>query len=165
MNILLAIDQSEASRKAVDFLAGTVAKMPAGSVSVTLLHVVDSLPDFIVSRQSDPTSGKVFQQVAQEWSSTSRSDGERLLAGCRKTLEAAGIPSGSIKLKLIEKDALPEARKVVAALTIIEEMKSGSYDVVCVGRRGLTSASGSFLGSVAEKVLRDAQGTSVWVID
>jgi nucleotide-binding universal stress UspA family protein len=161
VNILLAIDQSDASRKAVDFVAQTAGRMPAGSVSVTLLHVIDSLPDFIVTRQSE----QVFQQVAKEWSSTSHSEGERLLETHRRKLESAGIPGSALKTKMIEKDALPEARKVMAALTIIEEMKSGQHDVVCVGRRGVSSASGAFPGSVAEKVLREAQGTTVWVVD
>jgi nucleotide-binding universal stress UspA family protein len=161
VKILLAVDPSDASRKAVEFVGRLFAQGRPSNLSVTLLHVVDSLPDFIAARASDPA----FQQVAAEWSSSSRNDGEKLLKYCRGKLEAAGIPGNALSEKLITKDALPEARKVVAVLAVIEEMKSGRYDVVAVGRRGTSSASGAFPGSVAEKILREAQGTTVWVVD
>jgi hypothetical protein len=71
-------------------------------------------------------------------------------------------------MKLVVREGRPEARKVVAALAIIEELNRGPYEIVCLGRRG-TGAAGtamsSFPGSVAEKVLRSAQGKTVWVVD
>jgi len=165
VKILLAIDPSEASRKAVEFAGKLLAPSAAKDVTVTLLHVVDSIPEFIVSGVNHPQSGAAYQQVAKDWTSASRAEGDALLSRYRKQLESSGVPASAISLKLVTKEALPEAMKVVAALTIIEEMKSGGFDVVCLGRRGTSAASGSFPGSVAEKVLREAHGLTVWVVD
>lgn len=165
MKILLAIDASEASRKAVAFVAKVFVGGAPSDLRITLLHVVDSLPDFIMSRSSDPASAPAFREVANEWTASSRTEGEKLIAGCALKLTSSGIPGSALNQKLVTRDALPEARKVVAALTIIEEMQSGKYDVVCLGRRGTSAATGAFPGSVAEKILREAMGTTVWVVD
>ena len=53
----------------------------------------------------------------------------------------------------------------MAALAIIEEMQGGQYDLVVLGRRGASPAAESFVGSVTEKVLREARGKTVWVVD
>lgn len=165
MKILLAIDASEASRKAVAFVAKCFVGGAPSDLSITLLHVVDSLPDFIISRSSDPAAAPAFREVATEWAASSRNEGEKLVASCALKLTSSGIPGTALNQKLVTRDALPEARKVVAALTIIEEMQSGKYDVVCLGRRGTSAATGAFPGSVAEKILREAIGTTVWVVD
>lgn len=165
MKILLAIDASDASRKAVEFLGKAFGDNAPATLSITLLHVVDSLPDYIMSRSSDPHAAPAFREVATEWTASARNEGEKLIATYASRLTSAGIPGAALNQKLVTKDALPEARKVIAALTIIEEMKTGKYDVVCVGRRGTSAASGAFPGSVAEKILREAMGTTVWVVD
>lgn len=165
MKILLAIDPSEASRKAVEFTGKALGPSGGKGCSITLLHVVDSLPDFILTGAKNPQTASAYQQVAKDWSTASRGEGEKLLVQYQKQLEAAGIPNSALSTRLVVKEALPESKKVVAALTIIDEMKSGGFDVVCLGRRGASAASGSFPGSVAEKVLREAQGRTVWVVD
>jgi nucleotide-binding universal stress UspA family protein len=165
VNILLAIDHSDASRKAVRFVGDAFGRNLSGDLSVTLLHVGDSLPEFILSRSADAEAGNAFRQVAEEWTATARSEGESLLAAQKEALVEAGLPQESVRTRLILKEALPEAKKVAAALAIIEEMKTGDYDVVCLGRRGTSPAISVFPGSVAEKVLREAAGRTVWVVD
>ncbi len=44
-------------------------------------------------------------------------------------------------------------------------MKKGDYQVVCVGRRGTSSAQGSFPASMAEKILQESRGRTIWVVD
>lgn len=162
MNILLPVDGSPASRYAVQFVGTLVAGMPA-KPKVTLYHVVETLPEYLLSRGTDSGSG--YRQVIEDLTATRKVEGERLLQEQRKTLEAAGVPESSIHAKLEVRDALPEAKKVVAAIAIIEEMKSGKYEVVAMGRHGNSSTEGTFVGTVAEKVLREARGRTVWVID
>jgi nucleotide-binding universal stress UspA family protein len=81
------------------------------------------------------------------------------------TLTAAGIAPARIQTKLAQKEGRPEARRVVAALAVIEEMKAGKYDIVVIGRRGNSAAVESFIGGVAEKVVREAHGRTVWIVD
>lgn len=162
MRILLAIDSSDASRKAVKFVGEILSGKQGGQAHVTLFHVVESLPDYLVSRT---TSSDAFRQVAEELSNSSQEDGQRLLKENRSVLLELGVPPQAVETKLETRDCLPEAKKVVAAMGIIDEMNAGPYDVVCVGRRGTSGSAGSFPGSVAEKVLRQGHGKTIWVVD
>jgi nucleotide-binding universal stress UspA family protein len=162
VNILLPVDGSAASRHAVQFVGSIVAGMST-KPNVTLYHVVETLPEYLLTRGTESGSG--YRQVIDDLTATRKVEGERLLQEQRQTLEAAGVPQSTIHAKLEIRDALPEAKKVVAAIAIIEEMKAGNYDVVAMGRRGSSSAEGTFVGTVAEKVLREARGRTIWVID
>lgn len=162
MNVLIAIDGSDASKKAVSFVGRTLGRSATKDVAVTLFHVVESLPDFVLSRTS---SDDAFRQVAHEWFEANRREGETLLVRQKEVLVDAGIPADAVQTKVEIKEGLPEARQVLAALSIIDEMQQGTYDVVCLGRRGGSVSGGSFPGSVAEKVLREARGKAVWVVD
>jgi nucleotide-binding universal stress UspA family protein len=164
VHILLAIDASESSRKAVWFVGQTVSRRQAqgGDLKVTLFHVVESLPDFIISRIPNQDE---LRRMGDDWFQTSRDAGQALLERQKQVLIDAGVPAAAIDVKLEIRPALPESRKVVAALAVIEEMQAGPYDVVCVGRRADAEYAGSIFGSVAEKVLREARGKTVWVVD
>jgi nucleotide-binding universal stress UspA family protein len=163
--VLVTVDDSEVSRKAVAFAGKLLGHRAAHDVDVTLFHVVESLPEFILSHAGIGDAGNAFRQVADEWAQTSRSLGEKLLADQALTLTAAGIPPAKVNTKLCLREARPEARRVVAALAIIEEMKQGKYDLVVIGRRGSSGTIESFIGGVAEKVAREARGVALCIVD
>jgi nucleotide-binding universal stress UspA family protein len=165
MELLLAVDKSDASIKAVRFVSKMFGGNTRNDVSVTILHVIDSLPDFLVQRCADAEAGSAYREVATEWTASDREAAERMLADQKQVLVDAGIPEASVETQLVVKEARPNTEKVVAALAIIEKMQQGSYAVVCLGRRSTSPVGSVFLGSVAEKVLREAQGKTVWVVD
>lgn len=165
MKVLLAVDHSDLSRDAVAFVGKVLGKSQIPGLQVTLFHVVESLPEFILSRSRQGESTSAFTKVAEEWVESNRATGEKLLNELQQHLVAAGIPAAQIQAKLMEKESRPEARRVVAAIGIIEEMQQGNYDVVVVGRRGTSRAFETFLGSVAEKVAREAHGKTLWIVD
>lgn len=166
MKFLIAVDDSMASNKAVQFLGQMLgSRTDWKGFEITLFHVVESLPEFIVSRSEQAQAGGAFRQVADEWYESNRAAGESLVESVRRALVTAGIPGNVMASKLVVKDARPEARRVVAALAIIEEMKQGGYDVVVLGRRGSSPQIESFLGSVSEKITREACGKTVWIVD
>lgn len=165
MKVLVAIDDSEASRKAVAFAGKLIGPRSAHDCEVTLFHVCESLPEFILSRSKGGEANAAFRQVADEWASTGRALGEKLLEEQALTLTAAGIPPAKVNVRLCQKEARPEARRVVAALAIIEEMKQGGYDLVVIGRRGTSASIESFIGGIAEKVAREARGCTLCIVD
>ncbi len=165
MNVLISVDGSAASAKAVGFVEEMYAPQKSEELAVTLFHVVESLPDDFLARAEDSRSAASYSDVRGDWESARHADGERLLEEHKQALVKAGIRESGIEKKLVVRSAERGAQKVIAALAIIEEMKAGDYDVVCLGRRGASGVEGSFLGSVAEKVLREAQGRTVCVVD
>lgn len=165
MKILLAVDKSAASDKAVAFVGDLLSGRRSDDVSITLLHIVESMPDYLLYEGSKGRSREIYEQLVHEWEVSRRQVGQKLLDEQQQRLVESGVPVDGIETKLVEKESRPESKKVVAALSLIEEMNRGDYSVVALGRRGSTAAEGSFLGSVAEKVLREAAGRTVWVID
>ncbi len=165
MKVLIAVDGSEVSRKAVAFAGKMLGRRAERDVEVTLFHVVESLPDFLLPRTSQGGTAGSLRQAADEWAETNRLAGERLLTESREALIQAGIPAAVIETRLGRKEARPEASRVVAAIAIIEEMRQGNYDLVVIGRRGASATIPTLVGGVAEKVAREAYGRTLWIVD
>ncbi len=163
MNVLVCIDHSEASAKTVRFVAKMFGMGSARNGNICLFHVAELLPDFVLSDNSEP--GMTPKALADQWADRAKAKGDALLAAQRDVLLKSGVPEGSVVTHLHQVNCLPEARKVAAALTIIDEMKSKDFDVICLGRRGASEFESSFVGSVAEKVVREARGKTVWLVD
>lgn len=61
LKILLAVDDSGASEKAVAFVGEILGQRVGGGFSVTLLHVIESLPEFVLTRAARPETGTAFR--------------------------------------------------------------------------------------------------------
>lgn len=136
--------------------------MPSGT-SVTVFHVAELLPEYLL--RDHPAPGLPPRDLASAWGDKAQAQGRQLLADAKQALVKAGVPAGSLNEKLSLTNCLPEAKKVAAALSIIDEIREGRYDVVCLGRRGASQLESSFIGGVAEKVIRECQGKTVWLVD
>ncbi len=161
MKVLVCVDHSDASKTVVQ-TAADLLKSRTGD-QVTLFHVAEFLPEFLLSDHPEP--GMTSRSLAERWAGRAKADGEKLLVTSREEMISAGMPAASVHTKLELKDCLPESRKVAAALAIIGEMQTGNYNLVCIGRRGASELSLSMIGGVAEKVLREAHGRSMLIID
>lgn len=146
--LLLALDRSENSRRAVDYVARWVACYEAARV--VLVHVVkepsrDVLPD---------------EDERAEYVDVKREVAERLLASTREALERAGIPGSRIEGKTLSCDP-PDT--VVDAL--LAEKDQADYDTIVVGRRGMSKKEEYIFGSVTTRLIREASDVTVWVVE
>jgi nucleotide-binding universal stress UspA family protein len=82
---------------------------------------------------------------------------ERAMKRAEDLLRNAGFEQKNITVKL-------ETQKKGIARDIINEASSG-YDVVVMGRRGLSGIKEFLLGSIALKVLHSAKDASVLLVD
>ena len=159
MKVLLAVDASESTEKATAFVGKMAAANP--DLAVTVLHVVESIPDhFLLAPAKEHLHG-----LADAWGTAARDRGEKLLEETERRLTDAGVAAGRIASKLREVEVLPESSRASAAMGIVAEMQEGGYEVVCLGRRGTSPAQGTFVGSVAQLVLRESAGVTTWVVD
>jgi nucleotide-binding universal stress UspA family protein len=131
MKILLAVDGSKYSLDAVDCLiehADWYREKP--SVELLTVHLpVPKLP------RMNLVVGK--NQIESYY----REEGEAMLAGARKKLDAAGI---GYKATILVGPV---------AETIVAHAKKARCDLIFIGTHGRTAAAGMLLGSIATKVM------------
>jgi nucleotide-binding universal stress UspA family protein len=164
-SVLIAVDDSAAAQKAVDYVGRMFGGREFAGLSITLFHVVEGVPADLVPVPGDPHLDTMVAQAMHDWSLRAAERGEKLLESHRQRLIEAGIPRGAVTVKHHLQESRPEAQRVAAALAIIEEARSGGYTTVVVGRRGTSNLPELFLGGVAEKVSRHVYGATVWIVD
>ena len=152
--ILLAIDDSENARRAVEF----VAIFFAPNNKITLFNVI---PDTAaLCAMNSPELTPYF---------TSQQSSFCLLEEKKKKLVNEAMQKAKrilLDAKFEEKNITikSEIKKRGIARDIIREAKSG-YNVVVMGKRGLSGIKEFILGSVTQKVFNTAKDISVLVVD
>lgn len=161
MKVLLAVDNSVGSRKAIKAVTKLLKGIPT---EMTLIHVTEKLPYFVMQQAASQGTGNMFAKVVEEWTRENDHRGHTLLSNCKDQLVEAGFAADKISCQLSTVEALPEARRVADAGAIIATMQSGDFDLIVLGRREDPEAL-PFVGSVAQKVLNEAGGRTVWIVD
>lgn len=146
--ILVAIDLSENSLKAIDY----VAKMMQchSVVKVTLLNVIKEPSPDIMPNERDR------QKEVEE----KRAETLSLMEQAAKRLTAHDIPVENIQLKI-----QVCSKPVSVAELILHERQSGGYGTIVVGRRGMSKKEEFLFGSVSNKIVREARDCTVWVVE
>jgi nucleotide-binding universal stress UspA family protein len=146
--LLLAIDLSENSLKAVDYAASILSCHPTSDV--TLLHVIMELsPDIMPSSEER-------QRHVEEL----RSQSLALMEQAAQRLTSHHIPEKNIHLKI------QVCKKPVSvAELILHEQQVGGYGTIVVGRRGMSKREEFLFGSISSRVIREAKNCAVWVIE
>ena len=147
--MLLAVDASENSHKAVDYIGAVTADTEA---EVTLFHVVRSVglgfvDDYALRDQ------EMEERLREE---TGR-DIPRMFRSYKESLEKAGVTSARISSK-------PTMHSTSRAGDIVKEAKDGGYGTIVMGRRGLSKVREFLMGRVTNKVLSRAEGFAVWIV-
>ena len=148
MRIMLAVDASEASLRAVDHVCFMVDGNE--NIKVTLFHVMPMLRDYC-DIDFEEKEGDVRQIVARG----AKRRIEHFYAHTRHRFNDAGLQENQIELKVIK-------RAMDVGKTILDEARKGDYGTVVIGRRG---ANGAFyMGGVSRSVLNKISERAVWVV-
>ncbi len=153
--ILLAVDNSKNSLKAVKYVANTVKP----NSIVTMLSV---LPDPTAACELDgPSLVPIFKSNIKTFCTiedAKKSAVQGFVEEAKKTLEKAGFAPKNVAVRI-------RKRKVGIARDILKEAKQGKYDTLIVGRRGLTGIKQFVFGSVSNKIVQLAKDITVIVVD
>jgi nucleotide-binding universal stress UspA family protein len=144
--IMVAVDGSEASLRAVDHLSFMIGGNP--KVRLTLFHVIPRLGDYCVI---DFEGSGVEQVIAR----SNRRCIEDFYAHARRILEDAGMEDKQVEIRTAKRKRNP-------AKAIVEEARKGDYGTVVVGRRGRGKAF--FMGSVSRYVLDRTSNRALWLV-
>jgi nucleotide-binding universal stress UspA family protein len=144
--MLLAVDGSENSRKAVDYV-GTISA--STEAEITLFHVVRKF-GFL----DDPTLR--YTEIAEFWEEV-KSDIPRMFRSYKTSLEMAGVSASRISSQAT-------LDRPSRSGDILREAQEGAYGTIVMGRRGLSKVHHFTMGRVANKVLNRAEGFAVWIV-
>ncbi|MFZ5563028.1 MAG: universal stress protein [Thermodesulfobacteriota bacterium] len=154
-NILIAMDESENSKRAVEFVGGNFDTRS----SVTLFSVLQNTETMCAMQAPELTP----YFVAQQASFCILEDKKKELVAeamekAKQLLTKKGFAANRVKVKLAK-------RKKGVARDIISEARAGGYDLVVLGKKGLTGVRDFLLGSITQKVLHGVKNTSVLLVD
>jgi nucleotide-binding universal stress UspA family protein len=144
---LVAVDDSDTARRAVDYLGGLFSRCPQ-EVRIVLLHVIRA------------PEGGVFRSEGEKTARLEalRRKGADLLAGYRERLIAWGIPGHAVASQC----ALCGGASI--AECILSEREASGCATIVVGRHHLTRAEEFLYGSVSGRLVAHASECAVWVI-
>lgn len=146
--IMIAVDGSESSLRAVDHLCFMTAGNP--DIAITLFHVVPRFSDFCPIEIKEP-NGSIEKILIQG----DKRCIDNFYAVALQRFKEAGFQGSQIHLKMAE--CLYNIGSV-----IVEEARAGDFGTVVVGRRG--SGNAFFMGSVSRSVLGKSANCALWVV-
>lgn len=152
--ILIPMDDSQNARRAAEF----VAKSFTPENKVTLFNVM--LDTAALCDMDSPELIPLFR--SQQSSFCTLEDKKRELVTqaldqAKEVLVSAGYPPENVTIKV-------ENKKHGVARDILHEAENG-YDVIAMGRRGLSSIQEFFVGSTSNKVIHAAKNISVLIVN
>ncbi len=134
-NILVAVDGSENSDRALDFALDLGEKFDA---AVMILNVSEPLPIEPVQTGSTIYSNGNIASINKD-----------LLKIHEEVLSKAVAHAKAVKPNLTSSSTLREGEP---AYEIVNAAKEGGFDVIVIGHRGMSKMAELFLGSVSMKV-------------
>ncbi|HEU5202155.1 MAG TPA: universal stress protein [Nitrospira sp.] len=161
MRILLAVDESENSRRAVKYVGSLLRRTP--DVAVTLFHVLKPMPRELLEHggsENPAIEAQLDQQLHNEQEAWIRKEGEsesQVLNKACETLTQSGFDRSQVAFKIGHEEDI--------ARNILEEARDGKHETIVVGRHGKSRIKRLFGGGVTDQLLRDAKGFAIWVVE
>ena len=146
-HLLIAVDETESSRRAVLYVADFLGGFPG--FSVTLLSIIPEPEEDFFDSEED--------RVA--WKRDKMATVNRLLETYRQVLMQSGFPAAKVRSRACvgEKNSLSEA--------ILEMRCDLSCCTVVVGRHHKSKTEEFLFGSTSSKLVHDAKNCAIWVIE
>ena len=161
MRILLAVDESEHSHRAVKYVGSLLRRTP--DVAVTLFHVLKPMPRELLEHggsENPAIEAQLDQQLHNEQEAWIRKEGEsesQVLNKACETLTQSGFDRSQVAFKIGHEEDI--------ARNILEEARDGKHETIVVGRHGTSRIKRLFGGGVTDQLLRDAKGFAIWVVE
>jgi nucleotide-binding universal stress UspA family protein len=162
--ILVAVDDSKASMRAVSYVASII--QGKREYAVCLLHVLRSLPPELLEfgGSEDPETEekleKKLKDKREQWIEKAKTQAVPILKRAKATFKNAGIPANAVKMYFW----LGTSGERVAA-DILDAGRLYKCNTVVVGRRSFSWLKGIFSHHVADELIRKAHDLTVWVVE
>jgi nucleotide-binding universal stress UspA family protein len=162
--ILVAVDDSKASMRAVNYVANIIAGKR--DFTVCLLHVLGPLPpelrEFGGSEdpQREEELEKELEDKRRQWIQRSKTKALPVLKKANSIFKKARLPAKAVDTKFwIDVDS-----KGLAG-DILDAGRSNKCDTVAVGRESFSWLKEIFSHHVADELIRKGHDLTVWVVE
>jgi len=161
MRILVAVDESENSTRAVQYVGSLLRETP--KTAVTLFHVLKPMPRGLLEHggsENPAAEARLSEQLRKDQETWIRQEAERecpFLLKAFETLTQSGFDRSRVTLRIGHEDDI--------ARNILEEGRNGKHETIVVGRHGSSGIKRLFGGGVTDQLLRDAKGFAIWVVE
>ncbi len=146
-NILIAVDASENSRRAVQYVAGMLGGIKG--FKATVLHVIREPEE-----DEFPVEGE-----KEKWFPAHRQHVNRMLEEYRRMLIDAGFAPEDVLTRSTLRYCPSMAECILAEQDLLK------YATLVVGRKGLSHKEEFLFGSISGKIVRIARNCTVWVVE
>ena len=148
LKIMIAVDGSESSLRAVDHVIFMLGENP--DIRITLLHVMPKLRDYceIIFEEKEDMLEEVIKQSDKHCI-------DDFYAHAQKKIKEAGLKKSQIDIKQV-------VSIMNTGKSIVNEVKKGNFGTVVIGRRGADDSF--FLGSISRFVLANISNRAVWLV-
>jgi nucleotide-binding universal stress UspA family protein len=146
-HILIAVDETESSKRAVLYVADILGGFPG--FRVTLLRVI-------------PEPEEDFFDTAEEqaaWTRKNLEAARAMLENYRQILNQAGFPPDKIQIRA----CVGEAKEF--ADVILEAQRGMESCTVVVGRHHKTKTEEFLFGSTSTRLIHEARNCAIWVVE
>jgi nucleotide-binding universal stress UspA family protein len=146
-NILIAVDDSDNSRRAVSYVAQLLGGI--AGFRITVLHVVPEVEEdyFATEQEKDAWLQKYREKI------------DTLLENYRQRLVESGFPPDHVSVRS------PLRYCPSMAECILTERDELEYDTIVVGRQGISRKEEFLFGSISSKIVTHARNCTVWVVE
>jgi len=146
-NFLIAVDDSDNSRRAVQYVGYLLGHMKG--VHVTLLHIIpepeeDYFPE---------------DEQKRQWLEKYREKLDAILDEYGRMLVADGFTEDAVEKRLTLRYCPSMAECILA------ERDERQYATIVVGRQGLSRKEEFLFGSISSKIVNHARRCTVWVVE
>jgi nucleotide-binding universal stress UspA family protein len=145
--ILIAVDDSEASAKEVDYVVEMIGDRPA-----SYLHLVHVLPPGIEAESFSEAAPSLVRQAKDE--------AREILEKMRERVCARGFDAEHVDVGV-----LGVSQEVSLADGLIDAARAQSCSTVVVGRNSLPWYREAFHHHPADELVKHAHGLAVWIVE
>lgn len=159
-NVLIAVDGSSNSLRAVKY-AGRVFASNV-EARLVLFHMLPAISRMNLDKKTikiiDARKAERDDLAGLYWRTEDENKISKFFVEATDELVQAGVQPEQIKSKF-------SVKKGEIADAILEEVGLGHYETLVLGRRGLSRVREFFMGSISTKVVREARGCAVCVVE
>jgi nucleotide-binding universal stress UspA family protein len=151
--LLVAVRGDKGTAQTVEYVRKACSGLSVDKPGIVLFHVLPPLPPWLEA--GDVTMLNIQRD---NYITTALASGERMLAEMKDALVSQGLPAA-----FIETEVSDEIGKVSEA--ILDAARRHECDTIVLGRRGQSMIGQFFGGSVAEQLLRNPIGLTIWLVE